>query len=306
VLAPEVRADLVNRWAEVPIPDDHERAVELVGSRDRSGFYARYPFDVAPPTDDRPFFFHFFRLEQTSALVEELGRRWQPFGGGGYFILVALLGFAVIVAGAAVVMPLLARRRFRAAFRGQRELAARTMAYVVAIGLAFLFVEVTLVQRAILVLGDPTHAFATVVGTLLVASGVGSALSARLPWRPSMLTLVAALGLHAGLSWVVGPALLALPDPLPLAVVVAVIAPVGFLMGVPFPRIVNAIGPSPELVAWAWAANGSASVVSGILATLIALSFGFGVVLAAAAALYLLAVVLAPRRPMGPASAVAA
>jgi len=155
-------------------------------------------------------------------------------------------------------------------------------------------VEVTLIQRAILVLGDPTHAFAVVVGTLLVASGIGSALSARLPWRAAMLGLGALLAAHAGASWVIGPGLLSLPDPLPIAVVVAVVAPLGLLMGVPFPRAVRAIGASPSLVAWGWAANGSASVVSGIVATMIALSFGFGAVLAAAAALYLVAVALAP------------
>ena len=257
-------------------------------------FYAAYAFDVSPPSDDRPFFFHFFRLEQTPTLLGELGRRWQPFGGGGYFILIALLGFAVVVGGAAIVLPLAARRRFRETLRAERRFALRVVAYVVSIGLAFLFVEVTLVQRAILVFGDPTQAFSVVVGTLLVASGIGSALSARVPWRAAMVLLGVLLATYAVLPRLAGSGLLALPDPLPLAVVVGIVAPVGFLMGVPFPRVVRTIGASPSLVAWAWAANGSASVVSGIVATIAALSFGFGAVLAAAAALYVVAALLAP------------
>jgi len=294
VVAPRIRTDLLNRWARVPTLEEHEQAIGLLSAGDRSTFYAGYAFDVSPPTDDRPFFFHFFRPEQTPELVQEFGRRWQPFGGGGYFILVALLGVASVAAAGMIVAPLLVRRRFRDALAVRRRFAFRLLGYLVAIGLAFLFVEVTLIQRAILVLGDPTHAFAVVVGTLLVASGIGSALSARLPWRAAMLGLGALLAAHAGASWVIGPGLLSLPDPLPIAVVVAVVAPLGLLMGVPFPRAVRAIGASPSLVAWGWAANGSASVVSGIVATMIALSFGFGAVLAAAAALYLVAVALAP------------
>ncbi|MDP8905833.1 MAG: hypothetical protein M3N29_11125 [Chloroflexota bacterium] len=294
VLAPRIRRELLNRWAQLPTLDEHERARQLTGEADRSGFYAGYEFNIAPPRDDHPFFFHFFRLEQTPALLAELGRRWQPFGGGGYFILVALLGFAVAAAAVAIVVPLVARPQFRRALADQPAVALRALAYVVAIGLAFLFVEVTLVQRAILVLGHATPAFATIVGTLLVASGIGSALSFRIPWRAAMLILVAVLAAHAGFEWLIGPRLLALPDPLPPLVIVGLVAPVGFLMGVPFPRAVRAIAATPSLVAWAWAANGSASVVSGIIATMIALSFGFSAVLAIAAALYLVAALLVP------------
>ncbi|HSH21252.1 MAG TPA: hypothetical protein VK992_01380, partial [Candidatus Caenarcaniphilales bacterium] len=298
VVAPEIRPELLNRWAQLPTLEEHERMTELAATADRSEFYAGYELDVTPPTDDEPFFFNFFHPEQSVALLAEAGRRWQPFGGGGYFILVALLGFAILAAGAAIVAPLVARRDFRGAFGGRRRSALRILGYVVAIGLAFLFVEVTLVQRAILVLGHPTPAFATVVGTLLVASGFGSGLSSRIRWRTAMLLLGAVLAVHAMLSWLIGPELLALPDPLPLLLVVALVAPVGFLMGVPFPRAVAAIGSSPSLVAWAWAANGSASVVSGIIATMVALSFGFGAVLALAAVLYVAAMTLAPLAPL--------
>jgi hypothetical protein len=301
VVAPRIRTELLDRWARVPALDEHERSMELLAAADRGAYVGTYPFDVSPPTDDRPFFHHFFRLEQTPALLAEMGRRWQPFGGGGYFILVALLGFAVLAAVAAIVLPLALARRGRDAVvdRHHRASRGRTLGYVVAIGLAFLFVEVTFVQRSILVLGDPTHAFAAVVGTLLVASGVGSILSPRIPWRPAVLALAVLLAGHAVLSGLIGPSLLALPDPLPAAIVLGLVAPVGFLMGVPFARAMHALAGSPSSVAWAWAANGSASVVSGILATMVSLAFGFGAVLGAAAVLYLVAALLAPLRPAG-------
>ena len=296
LLAPEIRGELLNRWAQLPTLEEHERMAELTATGDRRDLYAGYEFDIAPPTDDRPFFFNFFRPEQSAALLAESARRWQPFGGGGYFILVVLLAFVLLAALVAVVAPLLLKRDLRAALRagGGSASALRVLAYVVAIGLAFLFVEVTLVQRSILVLGHATPAFAIVVGTLLVASGLGSVFSARIPWRAAMLALGIVLAVHAGFGWLIGPGLLALPDPFPVLLVVALVAPVGFLMGVPFPRAVAAISGSPSLVPWAWAANGSASVVSGVVATMTALSFGFGAVIALAAALYVAAALLAP------------
>ena len=294
---------MLNRYARLERPIDHELAVALATAPDRAAFYAAYEFEIAPPTDDRPFFFHFFRWEQTPEVIENLGRRWQPFGGSGYLALVALLLFALVAAAVFVVAPVALRAGFRAALRraGARR-AARTLGYFTAIGLAFLFVEVALIQRFILVLGHPTVAFATVVGALLLASGLGSWLSPRLPWRPAMVALVLLLGLLAGLAGLLAPALLALPLPLRVAAVVALIAPVGLLMGVPFARGIGALGEGSvpgmdaTLVPWAWAANGGASVVSGVVAAMAALSFGFTPVLAGAGALYLVAAALTPPR----------
>ncbi len=72
---------MLNRYARLERPIDHELAVALATASDRPAFYAAYDFEISPPTDDRPFFFHFFRPEQTSEVLENLGRRWQPFGG---------------------------------------------------------------------------------------------------------------------------------------------------------------------------------------------------------------------------------
>ena len=303
VLAPEMPPEMLNRYARLERPIDHELAVALATAPDRAAFYAAYEFEIAPPTDDRPFFFHFFRWEQTPEVIENLGRRWQPFGGSGYLALVALLLFALVAAAVFVVAPMALRAGFRAALRraGARR-AARTLGYFTAIGLAFLFVEVALIQRFILVLGHPTVAFATVVGALLLASGLGSWLSPWLPWRPAIVALVLLLGLLAGLAGLLAPGLLALPLPLRVAAVVALIAPVGLLMGVPFARGIGALGEGSvpgvdaTLVPWAWAANGGASVVSGVVAAMAALSFGFTPVLAGAGALYLVAAALTPPR----------
>ena len=296
VLAPRIPPDLVNRFAVVERPVFHELAVDLATTADRGAFFAASVFDIAPPTDDRPFFFHFFRWAQTPDVLENLGRRWQPFGGSGYFVLLALLTFAAVAAIVFVVVPVALARRLR---RSLAELglshAARTLAYFTALGLAFLLVEIALVQRAILVLGRPALAFAVVVGAVLLASGVGSLASARLPWR---LSIVGAATL-AALAALGGDAVahVMLPQPLPIRLlgVSAMVAPLAVCMGVPFARGIVALRESPGVVPWAWAANGSASVIAGVLAVVVSLSFGLAAVLWLGAAFYVVALLTRPR-----------
>ncbi len=287
VLAPGLPPERINRYARLPEPVYHRTLGELLAANDRAAFYAAYDFDVRPPTDDRPFFFHFFKWRQTPDILNNLGRTWQPFGGSGYFVLVALLIFAALAAALFVVLPVTLARRFRHALRiagaGTRH---RTLIYFASLGLAYLFIEVATLQQFVLILGQPTLAMATVLATLLLACGVGSTLSERLPWGAGMIALTAlaalwpwliptvfgqALGLGLGVRWTLS---------------VLTLLPLGFLMGIPFARGLAAIRPVTDLLPWAWAINGGASVISGVLAVLLALSGGFSGVLWAGAALY--------------------
>ncbi len=227
-------------------------------------------------------------------MLEGLGSRWQPFGGSGYLVLLALLAFAIVAALVFVLLPVLARRRFREALTavgGAR--AARFLGYFILLGLAFLLVEVSLIQQYILLLGQPTLAIATVIGALLLSSGLGSLLSVRLSrwigWGPGLVALTILIVVHPLLVDFLAPVLLPLPLALRILVTALLIAPVGFLMGMPFPRGIAALREATDLVPWAWAANGSASVISAVLAAMLALSLGFPAVLLIGGGLYLLA-----------------
>lgn len=296
VLAPRMPEELVNRFAVTEQPLFHEQAVDLATSSDRDALYTRSPFDITPPTDDRPFFFHFFRWHQTPDVLENLGRRWQPFGGSGYFVLLALLALAAVAALAFVLAPIALARPFRSSLR---ELGARRaspiLAYFTALGLAFLLVEIALVQRAILVLGQPALALATVIGGVLLASGLGSIASSRLPWRASLVAAATLAAVVAMTSTAVAHALLGQPLPVRLIGVTAFIGPLAFFMGVPFARGIAALRAHPAMVPWAWAANGSASVIAGVLAVLLSLSFGIGAVLWVGAGFYAVALLTIPR-----------
>ena len=294
-LSPHMPPEMVNRTARLPEPVYAQTYRELIEATDRGAFFASQPFDVTPPTDTHPFFFHFFRAEQTPDVLENLGRRWQPFGGSGYFVLVALLAFAVAAALLFVLLPIALRRRFRDALGTiGRTRSAKVLGYFALLGLAFLLVEVSLIQQFILLLGRPTLAVAAVIGALLLWSGIGSSLSLRVDWRLAMLALVVLLLAYPLVVAALNPVLLPLSLPLRVLSVALLIAPVGFLMGMPFPRGVAALADAHDVVPWAWATNGSASVVSAVLAAMLALSFGFGAVLVIGAMLYLAAAAIRP------------
>ena len=87
-----------------------------------------------------------------------------------------------------------------------------------------------------------------------------------------------------------------LADPAKVLLSVALIAPLAFLMGMPFPLGLRRVAASaPGFLPWAWGINGFASVLSAVLATLVAIHFGFAVVIAIAILLYAAAAQIADR-----------
>jgi hypothetical protein len=142
-----------------------------------------------------------------------------------------------------------------------------------------------------------------VLASFLVAAGAGSAYSQRFAGqlRSKKVNANAVAGIMA-----LGLVYLALLEPLmqfagswPLGVKIllsiTLIAPLGFCMGMPFPMGLSTLATSPpSLTAWAWGINGCASVISAILATLLAIHFGFNAVILLALACYFAAAVSFP------------
>jgi len=256
--------------------------------------YASYDFDIGPPTDDRPFFTHFSKWTQASDVWAGLGRTWQPFGGAGFLVLLAFLGLSVVGAAVLILGPLvvMARRADRSGDPSGDRLW--TVAYFGLLGLAFLMVEIPLVQHYILLVGRPTTALAVVLFSLLLAAGVGSVFSERVPWRPAAMVLaIASVGYPLIVRWLTATVL---PLPLGIRVVagVIVLVPLGFLMGIMFPRGLRRLETNaPHLVPWAWGINGTVSVIAAAAAALLALTWGFRLVVTVGAFCYGACAVLA-------------
>lgn len=259
---------------------------------DRAGFIAHYAFDIRPATDDRPYFQDFFHWRALPLLWSAARSGNAGLLDWGWPVQVATLGIAILSGLVLILLParVLAGRVTGRAGRG-------TAAYFLLIGAGFMFVEIAVMQRLVLFLGDPVHAFAVALASFLVFAGLGSgwaaqpgreAGAARLPWIA--VGAIAALAVAHGIAarWLsLPPALDAIPRSLLAA---GAIAPLAFAMGVPFPTVLGRLkANAPALVPWAWGVNGCASVVAAALAALIATSFGAQVLMMLGVVAYLLA-----------------
>lgn len=284
VWLPGMLRDEANRYNKVlegPIYYDAFRS--YLTAADRGAFLRRWPADVRPATDDRPFFYHFFTWRQLPQLLAQYGRTAQPFGGAGFLIVPMLLLLALLVSGLLILLPVALGPGEQAPGRGP------VLLYFAALGVGFMAVEIPLLGRFTLYLDRPLYATATVLFALLVGSGLGSLWSAtkqiRLGWL--LLALAATIGLAVPGLPALLDATMGLPFVARLGVGTWLLLPLGFCMGIPFPTAVRALGSTRRsLIPWAWAVNGCASVVGAIGAQWIALSAGYGAVLAIGACCY--------------------
>lgn len=295
VWSPDISPEEANRYNKLPEPVYYQRAKELIAEADKKGYYAEYPFDIQPATDDHPFFFHFFKWEQSPQIMATLGLVWQPFGGSGYFVLIALLILVTGLSLLLIILPLVIKRSALAMDGVSRTGVEppiskwRVLVYFGSIGLAFLFIEIPLIQKSILSFEHPVYTFTFIVLVLLSFSSIGSALSRKMR-LPGKWLLAALFGLaiitpivvtqiqEAALGWTL----------IQRALVIGIsLAPMGIMMGIPFPLGLAWLEKSgSSMIPWAWAVNGCASVVAAVLAAILALSFGFSVVLVLGAAFY--------------------
>lgn len=288
---PGIPREQANRHNVMPRPDLLDAATALLGPG-REAFLRDYKFQIAPATDDRPHFFHFFKwraLPELLALKEQGG---LPLLEWGYPVLVATLAQAVL----ASVLLIAAPAAWAVRGGGPKR---HVLIYFGAIGFAFMFVEIAFIQKFVLFLSHPLYAVAVVLFAFLLFAGIGSAVSRRLgsavaARRAPLAGVALAIALAAALAlallpWLTGHAM-GLPDAARIAIAAALIAPLAFFMGLPFPLgLARLEATAPRLVPWAWAVNGCASVTGAVLASLLAIHLGFTAVVALALALYALA-----------------
>lgn len=267
---------------------------EAFSQNEEKRFYRDYPFHVAPVHDDSPFFYQY--------------AKWQGPSGGRFlhvtydkirgiwhlFVLSVLLAHATILSFLFIWLPLMLRRKKGL---GRLDINLFTVAYFLSIGFAFMFVELGMVQRFVLFLEHPIYSMAVVIPSLLFFAGLGSLFSHRVQARLGPVGTVAILSGCLVLSLCHGIGLvsdLLLPQPvgIRIAAVISLIAPLAFCMGIPFPLALRTVAlSSQETIPWAWAVNGSSSVVASIVAVVIAMQAGFTVLLQSAALFYLIAAV---------------
>lgn len=284
VYYPSMPPDEANRYNLLPEPWLYNGAVQLF-SDNAEAYIDRYKFNIAPATDDKPYFFHYFKW---SAFQEVMGLRTRGGAGlieWGYLILLGTLTQACVAGAVLILLPLIAIRP-----DWPRGTGRRMGSYFFLLGLAFMFVEIAFIQKFILFLSHPLYSVAVVLSGFLVFAGLGSACSALFRKQAAALerssiaiavTAIAAISLvYVLLLPHVFARFIGYADVVRIAVSLLLIAPLAFFMGVPFPTGLAKIAvDARNFIPWAWGINGFASVVSASLATLLAIEFGFTAVI---------------------------
>jgi predicted membrane-bound spermidine synthase len=319
----------VLHWPKVFTPADQERheaqayagvspqmieasqAFNRLTAAYRSGterqFFASYIYNVAPTTDDSPFFFEYHFLN-TFGLPRLSGGHTDYFRSGQVTTtLYMILAEATLLSLVAIFWPLYRYQRqgLRVPHAGSYSL------YFAALGFGFMMIEIALTQKAVLFLGNPLYALSVVLATILASAGIGSRIVAQTGWSVRQVTGPVALGFLALVALlIVGltplfQALLHLPFLLRVGVMVLVMAPLGILMGMFFPSGLCSVGEKASgFIPWAWGINGCMSVYGSVVAILAAMVYGFNVALTMGAAVYACGFLAArrfSRDEMGPA-----
>ncbi len=247
-------------------------------------------FDAAPTTDDRPFFFHFFRWDRTGEVMATLGRTWQPFGGAGFLALIPLAALAIGLTLVVVIFPVAAGRDPAGRWRSTGRLLVFAL-----IGAGYVLAQIPALQRLILIVDAPTNAFALGLAAILGWTGIGALTLGHRTARVSFyaVSAAAAIAVEALLLQLLASTSLGLPLWARALAAVLALAPLGIALGSVFPSALTALGASrPAIVPWAWAANGVASVVGALAAAIVGVTFGLNATLAAGAGAYLIAAAL--------------
>jgi predicted membrane-bound spermidine synthase len=218
--------------------------------------------------DDRPFFF----------------ARAKPWGLPGAMRRAFLWILAPVLALCLVFLAL-------GKPKGERVAPyAASIAYFASLGVGFIAVELSLLQHLTLLLGHPIFTLSILLFTLLAAGGVGSRASGRFRLGPVCLAVAGLTVAYALALPRVVPLLLPLPLGARIAVAILLVAPLGFLMGMPFPRGLQATGRGAfPLPPFYWGLNGIFSVVGSMATMVTAVILGFTSAMLGGAAFYLVA-----------------
>ncbi len=241
--------------------------------------------DVSPTYDDRPFVaqmglwknFEFEKLKSVHPIGDVFG---FPLSKA---IMVLIIAVILVIVLPLNLLPYLGKRE---------KLSAGSWAYFFTIGLAFMIIEIILIQKYTLIIGASIYSIATVLLTLLIASGIGARVTHKFAdATPFFGILIWVLLLLLMDGFLINTTYM-LPMPMRAVAVSLLVFPLGFFMGMPFVKGVLRVG---ELVDWGFAVNGAASVLGATLAIILAFNFGYANTLIVATLLYVIAGVLLSR-----------
>jgi hypothetical protein len=258
-------------------------ADEIIFSK-RTEVSENYIFNLSAPTDNQPFFSQFMKVSEIRSYFRMFGTQSVPFLELGYFIIWACLLICLLLAILAIAFPLFISLK-------KRKLILWVWIYFSLLGMAYMLIEIALIQRSILIVGNPITASALVISAMLCFSAVGSFYSAKFDIKRSLSYILISIGFLVTIiaffgnslsNWKVGDELF-----LKIILLVVSIAPLASLMGMAFPMGMRIISERyPDQIPIAWGVNGFFSVLAAPIATIIAIEGGYTFVIMISALFY--------------------
>ena len=302
----------LNQFNSFDKPIYHELITNIVNRDSLKDFLGNYLFDVSSVTDNKPYFHHFFKWDRVYDLYKSMGDKWLPIIEGGYLVPIVFVQ-ALLASIVFILLPAFFSRKVTTPLpppllRGNRWKCALPkglggfLTYFFLIGSGFMMIEIVIIQKFILLLDHPVYAFAIVIFSFLISAGIGSYVSGR--YKPiNMLGIRKIIWILCGMVLLfyiltaLWDKILFFPLIVRLLLAVIFIFPFGFFMGMPFPMGIRKLESfSPLSIPWAWCANGCSSVLSSVLAIILALAWGFHTVLFIALGFYIMAAEVMNRR----------
>ncbi len=300
VYLPGITKEMANRFNIFDAPYhffEISRLAEAYLSGTEETYFETYPLDVAPQSDSRPFPGRFLKWNKLKVLYKITGSRFYSLFMSGEIVVAIVFFEALGIAFLLLVLPLIAIPK------GGQKLYISHIIYFLAVGAGFMFVELFFIKKYIFIFGDPVISFTVVLTGILVFSGFGGYCSQRIGpggLRNVLIALIAVLILvFLGLDPIIHR-ILGLSKILQYTLAILLLILPGFLLGLPFPLGMRHLLNRPAQRAYAWTANGCASVLTSIISAQIALSLGIPIIILCAAAAYLLAFLMNNTKSINP------
>jgi spermidine synthase len=277
----------------------------IVTTKDKEALYRSVPFEIAPATDDRPFFNQRVRWSSigikhfTEVFSEKNARAALEDQPIAEITLLMILFQSIIIAAILIILPLLRYARQGLKFTNRWKY----LAYFACLGIGFIMIEIAFIQRFTLYLGQPVYTLAVIIAGLLLFTGIGSYLTDKLNISTANLKvrylplLLGVLVVTSLLTPLIFQATIHWNLFIRIVVSLLMLAPLGTLLGMPFPTGIKAVSTeSNSFIPWAWGVNGFFTVIGSVGALILGMALGFKIVILLAALSYLFALLIVPRK----------
>lgn len=258
-----------------PNEQSDETFENIIAAQKGDGFFENFAVNLDPPTDDNPYFFFMLRLKDMFDKKYWQAGKTMTMDMKPVFVLGVVLFVVIGLTFLCIIVPLMLTTE-------KKELKGSTPLFLffAGIGLGFMLVEISQMQRLIIFLGHPTYGLTVVLFAILLSSGLGSFTTSKVKSSGLSRSALVRLGLLLAfiiLFGLITPSITQSFDsattPVRILLAIAILFPLGFFMGMAFPLGMKlASNKSEALTPWLWGINGATSVCASVFAVCIALT----------------------------------